>query len=143
MSFSNLNAPSSALRVCVDHAGGGYLSGLVYSQRVTEPIPFTDIGNLLLRLDEVLEAQNFPQAFQRSRNFTGRKDPVPAAADPSEGMSADTVTDAHGLVYTFEVSVTSRRNASWQGMVDWLDGEGRQEFSSALELIKLIEEHVI
>ena len=58
-------------------------------------------------------------------------------------MSADTVTDAHGLVYTFEVSVTSRRNASWQGMVDWLDGEGRQEFSSALELIKLIEEHVI
>ena len=40
MSFSNLNAPSSALRVCVDHAGGGYLSGLVYSQRVTEPIPF-------------------------------------------------------------------------------------------------------
>lgn len=143
MSFSNLNAPSAALRVCVDHAGGGYLSGLVYSQRVTEPIPFTDIGNLLLRLDEVLDAQNFPQAFQRSRSFTGRKDPVPAAADPSEGMSAETVTDAHGLVYTFEVSVTSRRNASWQGMVDWLDGEAKQEFSSALELIKLIEEHVV
>ena len=52
------------------------------------------------------------------------------------------MTDAHGLVYTFEVSVTSGAT-SWQGMVDWLDGEGRQEFSSALELIKLIEEHVI
>ena len=80
MSFSNLNAPSSALRVCVDHAGGGYLSGLVYSQRVTEPIPFTDIGNLLLRLDEVLEAQNFPQAFQQLYRpegpGSGRRRPV-------------------------------------------------------------------
>ena len=126
MSFSNLNAPSSALRVCVDHAGGGYLSGLVYSQRVTEPIPFTDIGNLLLRLDEVLEAQNFPQAFQRSRSFTGRKDPVPAAADPSEGMSADTVTDAHGLCIPLRSpsppGATPPGRAWWTG---WTERAGR------------------
>ena len=143
MSFTNLSAPSAALRVCVDHAEGGHLSGLVYSQRLTEPLPFTDVGNLLLRLDEVLDTQNFPQAFQRTRSFTGRKEAVPAAAGPEEGMPAETVAQAHGLFYTFEISVTSRRNASWQGLVDWLDGEARQEFSSALELIKLIETRVL
>ena len=85
MSFSNLNAPSSALRVCVDHAGGGYLSGLVYSQRVTEPIPFTDIGNLLLRLDEGAGGPELPQ-FQRSAAPAGRTrfqpPPTPSGACP-------------------------------------------------------------
>ena len=120
MSFSNLSSPSAFLRVCVDQSDGSRISGRVYSQRLTHPMAFSDIGSLVLRLDEVLEKQNFPQAFQRSRTFRERE-----------------------ILSTFTLYVISRRNASWQGWVDWMDGSPRQQFASALELIRMAEEHFL
>ena len=143
MSFSNLNSPSAALRVCVDQSDNGRISGMVYSQRLTRPMAFSDIGSLVLRLDEVLEKQNFPQAFQHSRSFREHESRVPAAADPSEGIPLEEVEGAAGALATFTLYVISRRNASWQGWVDWMDGSPRQQFSSALELIRLADERFL
>ena len=139
MAFSNLNGDSAALRVCVDRAEQGRLSGTVYSQRLTQALPFTDVGSLLLQLDGVLEKQKFPQAFQRSRSFTGKEDAVPAAADPLEGMDPAVVAAAQGALTTLVIHVISRRNASWQGWLESSDGS-RREFSSVLELIRLMED---
>lgn len=143
MSFSNLNSPSSFLRVCVDQADGSRISGKVYSQRLTSPMAFSDMGNLILRLDEVLEKQNFPQAFQRSRTFREHEAHVPAAGDPDEGIPLEEVEKAQGSLATFTLCILSRRNASWQGWVDWMDGSPRQQFASALELIRLAEERFL
>ena len=96
MSFSNLNSPSAALRVCVDQSDNGRISGKVYSQRLTRPMAFSDMGSLILRLDEVLEKQNFPQAFQHSRSFREHESNVPASADPSEGIPLAEVEQASG-----------------------------------------------
>ena len=143
MSFSNLSSPSAFLRVCVDQSDGSRISGRVYSQRLTHPMAFSDIGSLVLRLDEVLEKQNFPQAFQRSRTFREREIHVPAAGDPEEGITLCEVEGASGALATFTLCILSRRNASWQGWVDWMDGSPRQQFASALELIRMAEEHFL
>ena len=142
MPFSDLNAPYAALRVCVNETGPGRVSGLVYSQRLTAPIAFSDLGTLLLRVDEVLDVQKFPQAFQKGRSFSARESHVPAAHSPEGGLSAVEVDAQRGDIATFAVQILSRRNSSWQGRVDWLDGETPQEFESALELMRLIEEKV-
>ena len=143
MSFSNLNSPSAALRVCVDQSDNGRISGKVYSQRLTRPMAFSDMGSLILRLDEVLEKQNFPQAFQHSRSFREHESNVPASADPSDGIPLEEVVGASGALATFTLYVMSRRNASWQGWVDWMDGSPRQQFASALELIRLAEDRFL
>ena len=143
MSFSNLSSPSAFLRVCVDQSDGSRISGRVYSQRLTHPMAFSDIGSLVLRLDEVLEKQNFPQAFQRSRTFREREIHVPAAGDPEVGIPLCEVEGASGALATFTLCILSRRNASWQGWVDWMDGSPRQQFASALELIRMAEEHFL
>ena len=143
MSFSNLNSPSAALRVCVDQSDNGRISGKVYSQRLTRPMAFSDMGSLILRLDEVLEKQNFPQASQHSRPFREHESNVPASADPSEGIPLEEVEQASGALATFTLYVMSRRNASWQGLVDWMDGSPRQQFASALELIRLAEDRFL
>ena len=143
MSFSNLNSPSAVLRVCVDRSDNGRISGMVYSQRLTRPMAFSDMGSLILRLDDVLEKQNFPQAFQHSRTFREHESHVPAAADPSEGIPLDEVEGSAGSLATFTLCVISRRNASWQGWVDWMDGSPRQQFASALELIRMVEERFL
>lgn len=37
------------------------------------------------------------------------------------------------------MTVYNRQNATWQGTVTWVDRNEKQQFRSALELIKLIE----
>ena len=137
------NHYSAALRVCVDRVEDGRISGRVFSQRLTAPITFTDFGGMLLQVEAVLDAQNFPQAFQRARSFAPRQvGTVPAADCLEDGMDPETVQAAQGAVGTFLLYVITRRSATWQGFVDWLDGSPRQEYGSVLELLKLADQHV-
>ena len=141
--MDRLNHQTAALRVCVDRAEGGRLSGRVVSRRLTRPMAFTDIGSLLLQVEAVLDAQKFPQAFERTRTFDPKKQlRVPAAPSLDEGMSPEAVEAAAGEVSTFQLYVITRRNTTWQGAVDWLDGSPRVAFDSVLELIKLTDEHL-
>ena len=142
MAFSNLKDPRAAFRVCVDSVGGGRMGGRVLGHRLTRSVTFSDVGELLVRLDAVLDKQNFPQAFQRSRTFSARETESPAAQALDAGMSDQEVAGARGAVSTFTLAVFSRRSATWQGQVDWLDGSGPQSFESALEFLKLAEAHV-
>ena len=139
-----LNHNSAALRVCVDRAEQGRISGRVFGQRLVRPIVFTDIGDLLLQVEAVLDAQNFPQAFQRVRTFVPGKmeQQPPAALGVEDGIPAGEVAAAAGQVTTFLLSVVTRRNTTWQGYLEWLDSGERQEFESVLELLKLTDHHV-
>lgn len=40
---------------------------------------------------------------------------------------------------TFVVKVLNTQNATWQGTINWLEGERTEAFRSALELIKLVD----
>lgn len=40
---------------------------------------------------------------------------------------------------TFILTVYDRKNATWQGSLTWVDKNEKQQFRSALELLKLIE----
>ena len=113
------------------------VSGLI------QPLKFSDVGSLILVMDEILEAQKFPQAFQRPRSFTGNKSECSIAADcPDNGLSAESVAASHGKLMTFDVLVISRRSSSWQGYIDWLDGGPREDFRSALEIIRAVDSHL-
>ena len=40
---------------------------------------------------------------------------------------------------TFLLNIYDRQNSTWQGSISWVDKNEKQQFRSALELIKLIE----
>lgn len=48
----------------------------------------------------------------------------------------DSIRRRHG---TFLLNIYDRQNATWQGTISWVDKNEKQQFRSALELIKLIE----
>lgn len=132
---------NSSLRVCVDRLSHYTVAGRVFSRRLVEPMKFEDMSSLFLRLEQLFDRQNFPQAFQRTRVVV--RDTLwqdTTAAGLAEGMSEETVNAQRGEMLTFTILVVSRRNATWQGSVDWLDGSGKQEFSSSLELLRLVDE---
>ena len=131
---------NSVLRICVDSVNNYAASGRVFSRRLVEPVEFTDLSSLFLRLEQLFDRHNFPQAFQRTRVIvrdTLWQDDA-AADDISGGMSEEMVSAQRGAMSTFDIRVISRRNATWQGSIDWLDGSARQEFSGTLELLHMV-----
>jgi len=43
---------------------------------------------------------------------------------------------------TFEVTVRFHQNATWQGQIHWIEKNYKQNFRSALEMLKLMDEAV-
>ena len=130
---------NTSLRFCVDQIRGNTLCGRVFSRRLTCPITFEDVGSLALELERVFNQQNFPQAFQRARTFLREEQAESrAAAEPLQGMSGEEVAEQRGEIATFVVLVRRRRNSTWQGHIDWMDGTQKLEFSSFLELFRLM-----
>ena len=141
--MSAFNHMNSYLRFCVNEAKSQQIQGKVFSQRFIRPVEFSDLGSMILFLEEVFDRQNFPQAFQSTRTFViSEKDMSNVAEEPGQGMTPAVVRAARGAVATFDVLVASRRSSSWQGYVEWLDNGERQEFESFLELTHLIDQRL-
>ena len=51
-------------------------------------------------------------------------------------------TDSCGRRATFEVSVKFRQNSTWQGQIFWAEKNMKQNFRSALEMIRLMDQAV-
>ena len=145
-----LNYNSAKLRICVDGVDGSVVSGRVYSGRLKEAFFFLDLNDLVLRLDRLMDEQNYPQAFQRKRTFKTAAPPAKkkkagdAAAGAEEDdrpyMDEETVARAAGERATFVLQVLSRQNTNWQGYVDFLDGAGNREFESELGFLALVND---
>jgi hypothetical protein len=142
-----LNYNTAKLRVCVDRVDGSVVSGRVFSQRLKEVLVFPDLNSLVLRLDRLMDEQNYPQAFQRKRTFSAAPSASKgskagktenAADDDAPYMDEKTAESAVGERATFVLQVLSRQNANWQGTVDFLDGAGNREFESELDFLALV-----
>jgi hypothetical protein len=146
-----LNYNSAKLRICVDSTDGSAISGRVFSQRLKDVILFADLNSLVLRLDRLMDEQNYPQAFQRKRTFRTAVAPsLPKQKNGEDGealagetddcpyMDEETVARARGEKATFVLQVLSRQNTNWQGYVDFLDGAGNREFESELGFLALV-----
>ncbi|MCL1976155.1 MAG: hypothetical protein FWG61_08355 [Firmicutes bacterium] len=139
-----LNQSNSDLRICVDSIAQGQISGRVYGQRLEHPLVFADIGDMLLQIDDILNAQDYPRAFQRKRSFGVEQKSTAPLPIELEGvyMSKETVETSYGKIATYNVNITTRQNTSWQGIIDWLDDSPIITFRSALEFIHIINEAI-
>lgn len=132
------NREPSTLRICIDKASAAVMEGRVLGMRLSQPIEFSDLGDMMLRVDELLNRQGFPQAYQKARVFL-EKPPQPPIPEDEEGMSEQAVKAARGAVFTCDLLIRTRQNSTWQGAVDWLDGSEIARFFSALELLRMID----
>lgn len=122
-------------RICVDQGSGGR----VYSCRLEDPFFFADLGDLMLKLERVLEAQDYPQAAQMIRTFREDEKRPAHHGIPAGGMSWETVQEAWGARLTFELVILSRLSATWQGYVQWSD-DSRTDFKNDLSFLSAAAE---
>jgi len=60
----------------------------------------------------------------------------------NEGDGRENRQGAGNAKCTFEVTVRFQQNSTWQGQIHWIEKNQKQNFRSALEMLKLMDEAV-
>ena len=60
----------------------------------------------------------------------------------SKSISSDNRRDVGSTKSTFEITVKFMQNSTWQGEVLWVEKNRKQNFRSALEMLKLMDEAI-
>nr|WP_315023107.1 hypothetical protein [uncultured Aminipila sp.] len=130
--------------VCIDKCIEGALIGRIYSgYKKVNSIRFGDIHQMLIIIEEIMDAIQCPGASTNKRGF--RNEDKIVALNRTEIREAkkamrkfDTGSES-GEKATFILQIKFRQNASWQGTVQWVEKKQKLNFRSALELIKIID----
>jgi len=96
---------------------------------------FDNLTQLLIRMEGLLDALDFPQRSMEGRAFDRPEQRVAAGAP----RPAPEALGEQKPLATFQLSVLFRQNASWQGSLTWLERAEEPRFRSVLELVGLLD----
>ncbi len=116
--------------VCIDAYENGVPQGRFYNPWMKGERSFQNLTQFLLTMESTLEAMDFPKAFTVTRTFAPLSPEPETVPVPWEYGT--------GRIATFRIRILFRQNASWQGLITWLEGQQEQTFRSVLELILLM-----
>ena len=142
-----MNSGNGSVLICVDEYKEGEMCGRIYSMSETEPDQFTSAISLVKHITRIFDEGGGPQSTMRVRGFFKNKSDNNAGNTQAheEKKTVDnkkiiaSKINAHGKEATFRVRIMFRQNASWQGMVYWVEKNREENFRSALELLMLID----
>ena len=115
------------------------LAGRLYSGFYHKVYPFASETEMLLGIDRLCDSMQFPQAAFKNRSFETKYTKV-LVRKADDFMDPETETTAKQDKATFLVHIKFRQNATWQGSITWVEKEKTQNFRSALEMLKLMDE---
>ena len=136
-----IGAPNGVI-LCVDEIHGGEPLGRLYHSYRTDHQAFSNAEQMILLMEDLYDALNFPYPGTNERSFTPTKKTQTHYTEGDRIMKDDALLSKHGDLGTFIVRVQHRQNSSWQGRITWMEQDKTINFRSVLEMIKLIENAV-
>lgn len=137
----------SAIGICIDEYNDGEMKGRIYSPTEEEALNFNSAITLVKTINKIFDEGDYPQATMRVRGFN-----KPQTSERSDATKPNlkTVSDPRrvfkphaagfrGKKATFNVKVMFRQNASWQGVLCWIEKNREESFRSVLEMMMLID----
>lgn len=131
-------ASPNLLNICVDDSVQGEISGRVYHCYAEEPWEFCNVVQLIRYMEGFYDRIHFPEAAFLLRSFDAVRQQR-REEFPEKIADRDYVMQQRGRCATFCVYVQYRQNATWQGVLCWVEKDKDVEFRSVLELIVLID----
>ena len=125
----------------------GHIKGVLHNKYLEAPFEFLSFVQMIERMEKVFDSMKFPQAFMKPRKFdnvNNKRATKKLKAERNDIMQTAVITDTHEEAVsskcTFEITVKSRQNATWQGQILWAEKNTKQSFRSVLEMLKLMDE---
>ncbi len=132
---SYVSSNVSRFRILVNETGDYNISGILYNEFYHLVMHFQGIREFFSLLDRFFDYVNFPQSTHAHRTFNIKQ---PNRKEVPSAMKKEILESDAGGKATFTVHVQFRQNASWQGTIQWIEGNKTQRFRSELEMIKLM-----
>ncbi|MCL1982860.1 MAG: hypothetical protein FWG53_07250 [Clostridiales bacterium] len=122
--------------ICVDSYEDSCIEGSVFHGSFKDGRRFSNLMQLLLTIEDILDDTGFPKATTEKRRFNTFKqiDRETKIVDGRLDFEA-----LKGKLATFRLKIIFRHNASWQGSVAWMEDNDEEPFRSALELLMLMD----
>lgn len=122
--------------VCIDSYEQKLFCGRAYFEHFEEKKQFSNLMQLLLIIDGSINAIGFPEPYSSYKGFVK----VSKGSDRKIWRPADgEFVDDSGQLATFAIKVLFQQNASWQGIISWMEGRKEESFRSTYELIMLMD----
>ncbi|MFU0831662.1 MAG: Type II toxin-antitoxin system HicB family antitoxin [Oscillospiraceae bacterium] len=138
VSFQRKLSPAQIL-IWLDSKQSNDMAGRLYSGYYHRVYNFSNVTELMLAIDRLCDAMQFPQATSQNRSFES-KHMKTFVRKVENFMDSEIETVCKPENATFLVHIKFRQNASWQGSITWVEKEKTQNFRSALEMLKLMDE---
>ena len=140
-----VTAMSVQMRVEIVSYNGDVLKGILYSHFLDAPYEFTNLLQVIEKMEDVFDSKGFPEAFMTPRVFGasahGKKNhEMSRNINMKDLVGTIAQPEPSGAKCTFEISVKFRQNATWQGQILWAEKNLKQNFRSVLEMLKLMDE---
>lgn len=132
-----MHAPN-IVNICVDKYNDGEISGRIYHCYKKEESSFVNIIKLVEMVEGLFDRISFPQASTKVRSFKKKEEQQRRKEAAQKVTGIESVVSKRGELGTFLMHVKYRQNSSWQGELEWLEGEEVLDFVSVLEFIKIL-----
>ena len=122
----------------------GDIHGELDCMYFAEPFAFTSLVRMIEMMEITFDTKGFPESHLLPRTFGKakrrfRKHELDLHAHMEGKSSTHEQPKQGGTTCTFEISVRYRHNAEWQGTIHWVEKDTTKDFSSIVELVKLMD----
>lgn len=116
------------ITLAVDECDNWGMKGIMFPCDDSKGIPFSSLLEMMLNMDRVFDSMGCAKQTFQMRYFPG--------TNPADFvMRTSEEKERKGKRGTFRVYVQYRYYASWQGLVEWEEGNQQESFESTLQLI--------
>ncbi len=124
------------IMIYVDSYQNQLLYGRLHICSQNDVCSFQNAMQMLSYIDQLLNEIDCPRSATEKRFFSTNNWQQANLLQATDAC-ADTVHQ--GNLATFKLRILFRQNASWQGMITWLEGNCQDSFRSALEMLMMMD----
>lgn len=120
--------------ICVDSYDDKTFEGRLWYPKFDSEQKFNNLMQLVEAIDSAIKATGYPDDYTQLRTFEIRQ---PAEASNSDGN--ETFIPESGKLATFKIKIVFLQNATWQGIITWVENDTVENFRSMRELVYLMD----
>ena len=142
-----VTARSIKMLVIITSYEDGRISGQLDSVYFKEPFVFTSLVRMIEMMETTFDTKGYPEKQLLPRTFGKakkrmRKNELDLHAYMAGLATEQAETEPKTATCSFEIMVSFRHNAEWQGQIYWVEKKKTKKFLSIIEMAKLIGDAV-
>lgn len=120
--------------ICIDSYEDKTFVGRLWYPQFKSEVKFSNLMQLIEAIDNFIKSIGFPDEYITIRRFASKED-----NESKDNITSGDFVPRNGNLATFRIKIIFLQNATWQGIVTWVESDAEENFRSMRELIYLMD----